>query len=249
MQIIDKLLKRNTAYYQMPILTETEYNSLQKYIFIQFYRTVIGRINLRQLMDLNEDNQHLSLDDLRFESEKSNEILLNADFNDIYNKAIHNSKPTITFFRTDKNENLFWTSSNPAALINIFSLHNPTNDIVNGNTDFNGIYFPMTPHLAALLIPSELKGYNSTIDTFINFNNRILPLDKYELEISVEKVIQGMNWSLMSYMDLLASYTGKEKTLNTDIRSYHFYLISKRFSETEKNYLRTGLEKIEKRPL
>lgn len=248
-QIVDKLLNTNPVYYNIPILTDAKYNALQEYIIIQMYRTVIGRINLGLLTGYSNEEIPLSLDNLRSESEKRNDILLSMNFDDIYLRAIDKSKPTMIFFRTYKSNNLFWTSSNPATLINIFSLHNPTDDIANGNTDFNSIYFPMTPHLAALLIPPELNGFNPTIDTFINFNNRIFPLDKYKAEINTEKMIRGMNWSLLSYMDLLEPHIEKERSLNKDIRNYHFYLISKKFSETEKNYLRQGLEKIEKRPL
>lgn len=251
-QIIDKLLNWRCRYLQIPVLTLEEYNFFQEYIFIQMYRTVIGRINLIKLMNGTIADDDLSLDNLRLESERANEILLNNDFHDIYMKAINNSKPTMTFLCTHKNENLFWTSSNPAALINIFSLHNPTSDIASDITNFNSIYFPMTPHLAVLLIPPELKGYDPIVDTFIHFDNRIFPLDKYKTEEPVEKIIRGMNWSLMSYMDLLDTYTKKESPENTsdkDIRNYHFYLISKRFSETEKAYLNQGLGKVEKRPL
>ena len=249
-KIVDKLLKTNPTNYKMPILSLEDYDYFQEYIFVQMYRTINGRINLRRLMGHIKKDYPLSLDNLRIEAEKADEILLNMPFKDIYIKATDKSKPVMTFFRTFKNENLFWTSSNPAVLINIFSLHNPTHDIESDNTDFNSIYFPITPHLAVLLIPPELKGHCPTIDTFIDFNNRMIPLDKYESEESVKKMIRGMNWSLMAYMDLLDTYTKKKTTENIsdrDIRNYHFYLISKRFSETEKNYLEKGLGKIEKR--
>lgn len=223
--------KKEEIKLQTKALSKEDYDSLLKFITIQSFRTNKGRINLRQQYGHQLPNS-IDLKNIRTEAEYANQILLEKDFETIYEETkLKDCEPIIVFLKT-KQINL-WTSSDPVVYTHIDSLLNPLDEILgNDKRDcYDCCYFPMTKNLAAVIT-------NSTVDSpLINYNNMVIPIDGHNNYIiskeDSQQAARGLNFNLCKYID----FSDVNNLASNDFRTYKYYIITSRFQEDDKRYL------------
>lgn len=226
---------------RIPLLTEDEEFTLFKFLFLQRYRTISGRLNLS---DTAYSGPLGILPAIQYAEENNGKLLefirnLNKEY--IYSEL---KNCYWLLFRIPRFYH-FWTSSNPVHYGVLNELYCPTNSMHHDYDKCDSMLLTLSPRFKLCI-------------TYNNFDLRIptefltiIPLDTSKAinaawKRDPFKVVQAMNFALFNGYELQSSHILSDGN-EIDPRKSWFYIVAKKFFPEDKKILDSlGIEGFRK---